>query len=224
MSLQLDDFLITGRTFEEYAAFFDLNAETMKNMRVLDCPSGAGSFIAEAKSRGIAASGCDILYCYDHDVLRAQGEKSIEKIYADTSWMADNNFDFYHSIERHKEHRVGALEAFCADYNTKDYWFAELPKLPYKDDSFDLVLSSHLLFVYDDRLDLAFHEASIAEMLRIGKEVRIFPLVDYKNSRVDEPNNLSPFAYQIAEKFRGEIVKVGFEFQKNGGYMLRIKR
>lgn len=30
--------------------------------------------------------------------------------------------------------------------------------------------------------------------------------------------------YQIAEKFGGEIVKVDFEFQKNGGYMLRIKR
>lgn len=224
MSLQLDDFLITGRTFEEYVAFFDLNAETMKNMRVLDCPSGASSFIAEAKSRGIAASGCDILYCYDRDALRAQGEKSIEKIYADTSWMADHNFDFYHSIERHKEHRVGALEAFCADYNTKDYWFAELPKLPYADDSFDLVLSSHLLFVYDDRLDFAFHEASVTEMLRIGKEVRIFPLVDYKNSRVDESDNLSSFAYRMAEKFGGEIVKVGFEFQKSGGYMLRIKQ
>jgi SAM-dependent methyltransferase len=224
MSLQLDDFLMTGRTFEEYVAFFDLDATSMKNMRVLDCPSGASSFIAEAKSKAIVAQGCDILYCYDRDALRAQGEKSIEKIYADTSWMADNNFDFYHSIERHKEHRVGALEAFCVDYNTKDYWFAELPKLPYADNSFDLVLSSHLLFVYDDRLDLVFHEASIAEMLRISKEVRIFPLVDYKNSRVDESDNLSPFAYQIVEKFGGEIVKVGFEFQKNAGYMLKIKR
>jgi hypothetical protein len=47
---------------------------------------------------------------------------------------------------------------------------------------------------------------------------------DYKNSRVDELDNLSPFAYQIAEKFGGEICKVGFEFQKNAGYMLRIKR
>jgi hypothetical protein len=69
-----------------------------------------------------------------------------------------------------------------------------------------------------------FHEASIAEMLRISKEVRIFPLVDYKNSRVDESDNLSPFAHQMAEKFGGEIVKVGFEFQKSAGYMLKIKR
>lgn len=224
MSLQLDDFLITGRTFEEYMAFFDLDAEMMKKMRVLDCPSGASSFIAEAKRRGIAAQGCDILYCYDRDALREQGEKSIKKIYADTSWMAEHNFEFYHSIERHRQYRTDALKSFCSDYNTTDYWFAELPKLPYKNDSFDLVLSSHLLFVYDDRLDEAFHEASITEMLRIGKEVRIYPLVDYKNSRADETDNLSPFAYRMAEKFGGEIVKVGFEFQKNAGYMLKIKR
>ncbi|MBN2722170.1 MAG: hypothetical protein JXQ77_05075 [Campylobacterales bacterium] len=224
MSLQLDDFLITGRTFEEYAAFFDLDAASMKNTRVLDCPSGASSFIAEAKKIGIAAQGCDILYRYNADKLRLQGEKSIEKIYADTGWMADNNFAFYHSIERHKEHRISALEKFCTDYNSADYKYVELPKLPYENDSFDLVLSSHLLFVYDDRLDLTFHEASIAEMLRIGKEVRIFPLVDYKNSRKDELDNLSPLAYQIAEKFDAKICKVGFKFQKNANYMMKIKK
>jgi hypothetical protein len=37
------------------------------------------------------------------------------------------------------------------------------------------------------------------------------------------PDNLSPFAYRMAEKFGGEILKVGFEFQKNAGYMLKIK-
>lgn len=224
MSLILDDFLITGRTFEEYVTFFDLDATAMKNMRVLDCPSGASSFIAEAKARGIKAQGCDILYCYDRDALRVQGGKSIEKIYADASWMADNNFEFYHSIERHRMFRESALESFCSDYNTADYWFAELPKLPYRDDSFDMVLSSHLLFVYDDRLDEAFHEASIIEMLRVGQEVRIFPLVDYKNSRMDEKENLSPLVYKIATKFGGEIVKIDFEFQSGAGYMLRIKR
>lgn len=224
MSMQLDDFLITGRTFEEYAAFFNLDAETMRNMRVLDCPGGASSFIAEAKRRGIAAQGCDILYGYDRDALRVQGEKSIEKIYADTGWAADNDFSFYHSIEGHKAHRTLALEAFCSDYNPADYRFAELPKLPYPDDSFDLILSSHLLFVYDDRLDEAFHEASITEMLRVGREVRIFPLVDYKNSRVDEWENLSPFAYRMAEKFGGEMIRVGFEFQKGAGFMLKVTR
>lgn len=224
MSLELDDYLITGRTFKEYAAFFDLDIKTLQRIHILDCPSGASSFVAEAKKYGIDAQGCDILYRYDVDSLRLQGEKSIEKIYADTSWAFDNDLSFYHSIENHKKYRTSALKTFCADFNSVDYRFAELPKLPYADKSFDLVLSSHLLFVYDDRLDFAFHKASIEEMLRVAKEVRLFPLVDYKNSRVDEVENFSPFVYKIAEFFDAEIVKVEFEFQKNANYMMKIKK
>ena len=37
--------------------------------------------------------------------------------------------------------------------------------------------SSHLLFSYADRLDRAFHVASLRELARVGREVRVFPLV-----------------------------------------------
>ncbi len=40
MALQLEDFLITGRTFDEYAAFFDLDIGRLKGKKVLDCPGG----------------------------------------------------------------------------------------------------------------------------------------------------------------------------------------
>lgn len=224
MSLELEDFLITGRTFDEYAAFFNLDAASMKNQNILDCPSGASSFVAEAKAKKIVAYGCDILYHHNIEILRSQGEKSIEKIYANLSWLDDNDLAFYHSVEGHKEHRMNALRKFCTDFNPSEYHFAELPVLPYGDNSFDLVLSSHLLFVYDDRLDWEFHENSVHEMLRVGKEVRIFPLVDYKNSGVGKNDNFSPFAYRIAKKFGAEIIKVDFEFQKDAGYMMRIKQ
>lgn len=224
MSLELDDFLITGRTFEEYIAFFDLDATMMKHKRVLDCPSGASSFVAQANRQEIFAQGCDILYSYDRDALYERGQKSIEKIYADTSWMAENSFSFYRSIERHREHRTEALRQFYEDYNPDTYHVATLPSLPYDDDDFDLVLSSHLLFVYDDRLDKTFHEKAVEEMLRVGKEVRIFPLVDYKNSRQGLEKHLSPYAYHIAEKFGGEIIEIAFEFQKNARYMMKIQR
>ena len=86
------------------------------------------------------------------------------------------------------------------------------------------LLSSHLLFVYDDRLDLDFHIVAVAEMLRVAKEVRIFPLVDYKNSRSSELQNLSPLVEPVRERFGGEIVPVGFEFQPGADAMLRIVR
>jgi len=57
---------------------------------------------------------------------------------------------------------------------------AALPTLPFPDRSFDLVLSSHLLFSYTDRLDVAFHLAALLELARVSRgQVRVFPLVDY---------------------------------------------
>jgi ubiquinone/menaquinone biosynthesis C-methylase UbiE len=66
----------------------------------------------------------------------------------------------------------------------KGYVYQELPKLSFKNDSFDLVLSSHFLFLYSDYFDLEFHIDSILEMCRVAKkEVRIFPILDLKNNR-----------------------------------------
>lgn len=225
MSLQLDNILITGRTFEEYKAFFNLDIEMLKNKKVLDCPGGASSFVASAKKLGIKACATDILYKFTKEQIEHQGLKSIEKIYEDVSWMDGFNFDFYGSIEKHKHYRIDALKGFIKDYNTADYVYNELPNLKYEDDQFDLLLSSHLLFVYDDRFDYEFHKKSILEMLRVSKEVRIFSLVDFKNSRVDLEENFSPYVYKIIDElkeFTCEIAKVDFEFQPKAGYMLRI--
>jgi hypothetical protein len=225
MSLELDNILITGRTFEEYTAFFDLDTPSLKAKKVLDCPSGASSFIAQAKEHGIEAQGSDILYRLPIDAIKKQGLKSIEKIYEDTAWMNDFNFEFYGSIEQHRGYREEALAKFCQDYNPNEYSYNELPHLNFEDNAFDLLLSSHLLFVYDDRFDYDFHKRSILEMLRVAKEVRIFPLVNFKNSRVEEEQNFSPLVYQIIEELQAyqcEIINVDFEFQPRANYMLKI--
>ncbi len=224
MALHLEDFLITGRTFDEYAAFFSLDIQELKGKKILDCPSGVSGFVAEAVRRGIDAHGCDILYGFDIEAIGAQAQKSITKIYEDTSWMEGYNFSFYGSARGHRHCRESALAAFQADFTPERYRFEELPKLSYADDSFDLLLSSHLLFVYDDRLDLDFHIASIAEMLRVAREVRLFPLVDFKNSRKNEADNFSPLVAEITQRFDAEIIPVGFEFQPGADFMMRLKQ
>lgn len=227
MSLQLDDILITGRTFEEYKRFFDLDVEKLKGKNVLDCPSGASSFVAEAKTQEIKAKGTDILYQFTKEEIKKQGEISIEKIYEDTSWMNGHNFEFYKSIQNHRKFREEALKKFLEDYNKEDYFYNQLPKLNFEDDQFDILLSSHLLFVYDDRFDYEFHKKAILEMLRVAKEVRIFSMVDFKNSRVKEEKNFSPYAYKTIEElqeFKCTIQKVDFEFQPRAGYMLKITK
>ena len=59
----------------------------------------------------------------------------------------------------------------------KRYVYNELPKLSFKDNSFDLVLSSHFLFLYSEHLSLQFHIDSILEMCRVStKEVKMSTL------------------------------------------------
>lgn len=227
MPLILDNILVTGRTYEEYVAFFDLDEKDLRNKKVLDCPSGASSFIHTAKRKNIDVKGVDILYENNLKDIYKQGKISIEKIYEDVSWMKDNCFNFYKTIQNHKHHRVSALEKFYEDFNKKEYIYNELPKLNFEDNSFDLLVSSHLLFVYDDRLNYEFHKNSILEMLRVSKEVRIFPLVDFQNKNQDKEKNFSPFVYRILEDLKNctcQIKKVDFEFQAKANYMLKISK
>lgn len=224
MALQLENFLITGRTFTEYCAFFNLDIHTLRGKKVLDCPSGVSSFIAEAMNKGVDAYGCDPVYHHPLSHITTQATETINKIYEDTSWMEGHNFHFYGSIENHRHFRESALRTFVQHFNQERYAGHALPHLPYPDNNFDLLLSSHLLFVYDDRLNLQFHTEAITEMLRIAKEVRIFPLIDFTNSRKNEANNLSPYAYEIEKRFHAQRCRVNFEFQRGGGVMLKITK
>ena len=186
MTLHLENIAITGRTFEEYSVFFDLKLQDLKGKKVLDYPSGASSFVQTLKQNGIFSKGVDIIYEFYKDEIEKQGIKTLEKIYQNTSCMDAHKMDFYKTKENHKKHKEDALKGFLEDYNSDDYIYCELPNLPFKNKEFDLLLSSHLFFVYDDRLDYDFHKGSIVEMLRVSKEVRLSPLVDIQNSKVLE--------------------------------------
>ena len=52
-----------------------------------------------------------------------------------------------------------------------------LPRLPFFDNSFDLVLCGHLLFLYAARFDFEWHVAACRELARVSAgEVRIHPV------------------------------------------------
>ncbi len=74
--------------------------------------------------------------------------------------------------------RLAAMENFLADYEAGKaagrYIEGVLPSLPFADDSFDLALCSHLLFLYSEQLDADFHIAAVRELLRVARDVRIF--------------------------------------------------
>jgi ubiquinone/menaquinone biosynthesis C-methylase UbiE len=136
-------------------------------------------------------------------------------------------WDFYSSIEKLREYRELALQQFLLDYTTgikeKRYIKADLPKLPFEDKSFDLVLSGHFLFTYSHKLNFSFILSSILELYRVSsREVRIYPLQKSSSQPYEQMTELL-FALEKS-RIKYDIVSVPFEFQRGSNKMLLLRR
>lgn len=228
--LQLGRIVFYGRTLAEYQQLFaldDNNITKLKGRKVLDCPAGPSSFVAEATKMGIHAIGCDPLFGTDLSTLVSQGREDIhlvtERI---SSVMQHYNWDFYKSPEGLKEYRQSALERFEADFPQGfaqgRYIKAELPCLPFDDDSFDLALCGNLLFYYSDHFDYSFHLDSILELCRLTPEVRIFPIQGPYNHPYPHYDRL--LQELKSRDITAKAVQVPHHFQKGIDKMLCLTR
>jgi len=93
-------------------------------------------------------------------------------------------------------------------------------KLNFKEQTFDLGLSSHFLLLYP-KLGVDFHIKSINEMLRLCKEVRIFPILNLNAEKSEMLNNVIT---HFEKEYIINIEKVKYEFQKGGNEMLTINQ
>lgn len=223
--LDLDRIAFIGRTYDEYVSMFDLDANLLKIGTILDCPAGASSFAAEARRLGADVTSADILFDLPAEQLLTKGKADLEHVLERAARVPElYNWDRYGGPEGLRLSRTRALSSFYEDFSRVSpdrYHRAELPHLPYADGEFPLVLSSHFLFTYRDRLDFDFHVACLRELLRVSsREVRVFPLVgpDAKPyPRLEEV--LSAFE---AAGVGVEIREVQFEFQRGAKRMLRL--
>ncbi|MBK1987888.1 SAM-dependent methyltransferase [Sphaerospermopsis aphanizomenoides BCCUSP55] len=224
--MKLNEVVPWGRTLQEYKLMFNLS-ETDLNKKILGCGDGPASFNAEMTELGYSVISIDPIYDFSEDQIRQRVQETYEPIISQVRQNADryvwNNF---HDAQQLGDARLAAMEKFLLDYETGRkagrYLSQSLPKLEFGDNQFELCVCSHLLFLYSDQLSLDFHIASIYELLRIAKEVRIFPLVklDCEPSPYLEP----VFNLFSIQQFNIEIQPVGYEFQKGGNQMLKIKR
>jgi SAM-dependent methyltransferase len=124
----------------------------------------------------------------------------------------------------HARLRAESAAAFARDLadHPGHHVAAALPHLPFVDGAFDLVLSSHLLFTYADRLDAGFHVAALREMARVGAEVRVYPLVDQAGRAL--PDLLASVVAELGDAgVRAEVQDVPYEFQRGARSMLRLR-
>ncbi|MDA8174904.1 MAG: hypothetical protein M0018_10000 [Nitrospiraceae bacterium] len=222
--MDLKEVAFIGRTYSEYMDIFGLNEQALLNGPVLDCPAGASSFTAEAKKKGFDVTACDILYDLPAAKLEAMGRQAlaiIEQKMEETAHLF--NWGYYGDRKRHMGHRAGAFELFMADYpagrTSGRYICAALPRLPFKDRSFELVLSSHFLFLYGDRFSPMFHAGSLKEMARVCRnEVRVYPLLGLNAKPYPHMQQVLDMARR--DGMRAEIRATRFEFFKGADKLL----
>lgn len=185
---RLNDFLVTARSLPEYRAFFNL-PEDLSALRILDCPGGAASVTAELRALGADAVAVDPFYALPPEEAERLAREQVVQPSTTNPLMDPRRYDwsFYGDLERHAAIRREAAATFIAHRREEPdrYLPDSLPNLPFEDASFDLALTSHLLFSYADRLDEDFHVAALRELARVGKEVRAYPTVDYSGQPQD---------------------------------------
>ncbi len=225
MNFRYKDIVPWGRSFDEYLDMFDLSEEDLAR-DIVGVGDGPASFNVQMYHRGTPIISVDPIYRYSETELRQR----IQETYEDVIAQARRNRDKFvwtkfASIDELAEVRMQAMDDFCRDFETGKqqgrYIDASLPNLPFPDRHFDLVLSAHFLFFYSANRDLEFHFNAVRELLRIGTEVRIFPIVDVNS-------NPSPFLSPVINELEKDritcsVERVPYHFQKTGNEMLRLR-
>lgn len=173
----------TCRGFDEYKRMFDL-PDRLEGKRILDIAGGASSFTVDCCSRGIDAQAVDPRYAYAPEIVLADAREEIETSTEKLRSLAHRfDWSYYGNIDLHRAGRLDSFQRFAADFAAADannrYVAGALPSLPFANETFDIVLCSHFLFLYADQFDASFHERAVLDMIRIcrpGGQVRIYPL------------------------------------------------
>ena len=226
MPFTVDGVVPWGRTMEEYCGMFDLGERELRG-RILGCGDGPASFNAEMSALGYSVVSVDPLYAFSAEAI----ERRVEETYDIIMEQLARNRDYFvwtyvPSIPALGQRRMWAMRKFLDDYarglNEGRYLDASLPDLPFEDDSFDLALSSHFLFLYSQEFDLAFHVRALEEMLRVAPEARAFPLLQVGGAPSQHVQGvIDAFT---ARDIQARIEEVPYEFQRGGSRMLRLRR
>ena len=237
--LELPSVSFFGRSLDEYVRFFALEIDELRGQPVLDVAAGPSSFTAEACRRGIDAVAVDPLYGSTPQALEVRIQLDYAKMF--TQMRAKPRLfrvngakpgistattiapfrssrgprPYFPSFDAAEIDRRAAAQRFRTDYEAhfvhSRYIGASLPKLPFFDGAFDLVLCAHLLFTYARSFDFDWHLAAAIELARVSAgEVRIHPVCGPDGRPYAHLDRLRSELQTLA--IRSALVEVDYEF------------
>lgn len=225
MAFRLSGVVPWGRNIEEYRLMFRLNDDDLSK-KIAGFGDGPACFNRELTERGGSVTSFDIIYQFSKEDI----EKRIDEVRVEVMEQMRRNKENYvwthfKNLDELESTRMNAMRHFLEDYERgrreARYICHELPnRLPYEDNHFDIGLSSHFLLMYT-ALGYDFHIAAMTEMLRVCKEIRIFPIVDLDAKKTVLTSKVIA---HFSVDFRVELVKTEYEFQKGDNKMLVIEK
>jgi len=225
MAFELKNVVPWGRNLDEYSRIFKLTDSDFTK-RIISFGDGPASFNTEMTKLNRQVVSLDPIYQFTRDELKQRIAETKETILEQTRANTDKFiWTNIKNIKDLEQIRMDAMTQFIDDFELgkeqRRYIYHELPDATgYKDLSFDLGLSSHFLILYS-QLGLDFHIKSISEMLRICKEIRIFPILNLNAVKSEVFDGIIDY---FKLEFTLSIEFVDYEFQKGGNQMLSIKR
>ncbi|HET6815710.1 MAG TPA: hypothetical protein VFH66_00580 [Mycobacteriales bacterium] len=180
-----------------------------------------------ARANGTRAFAVDPAYAMSRDQLVTAVREDMRRGASIAEQHADRfTWEWYGSREARDQMRRGAAARFLTSLAAAPGWLvaAELPRLPFRERSFDLVLCSHLIFTWADQLGFDWHLAALLELVRVsGREVRVFPTV------LQGRGDVVPFWSELMNALEkagiaAEERPVPYRFQVTGDRMLVLNR
>lgn len=234
--IQLSSVAFFGRGFAEYCQFLRLDPAALQRRSVLDVAAGPSTFTLDACRQGARAVAVDPLYGCSIGALATHVQLDYARMFEQlrrkphlvrVGDRPGSGAAHFPSIAAAEQDRRGAAERFLNDYEDGflqgRYVGASLPRLPFADQSFDLVLCAHLLFLYAAQFNYAWHLAACRELVRVSAgEVRIHPICGLDGLP-------SPHLDQIqrdlaAVNISSRIVPLDYEFFVGARAMLVLSR
>ncbi|MBD2176412.1 SAM-dependent methyltransferase [Pseudanabaena sp. FACHB-1998] len=221
----LDNIVPFGRSKAEYELMFALT-ESDRQKTIIGIGDGPASFNAEMTAAGYQVTSIDPIYQFTGAEIKSRFDACVDGIIEQVIKSPSNWIWKYHKSPADLQaNREKAIALFLEDYeqgkSASRYLKAELPRLDFADQQFQLALCSHFLFLYSAHLSLEFHLDSIRELCRIAEEVRIFPILTLAQER-------SPYLDTVRESLAkdgitSEIIQVAYELQRGGNQMIIFK-
>lgn len=225
MAFKLNSVVPWGRNMDEYTAMFRLSPEDMSK-KIAGFGDGPASFNYEAAQKGYSVTSFDPIYQFSKTELQQRIEEVRITVMQQTRENADNYiWTNIKSPDELENMRMSAMRLFLEDYERgkaeKRYVYHSLPdRLPVDENTFDIGLSSHFLLMYTG-LGYDFHIRAMTEMLRVCREIRIFPILDLDAKETELAARVIEY---FKNNYRAQIIKTEYEFQKGGDKLLTVKK